>query len=489
MECQLSSLYSSSLVEKINIRVHTLLLYFGGVFFLASNSKSARQGQDKKINKLNTSIVVIPLLALLIKIIVLTNIPSGGWLGSDGISWLQGADGLIKQGYFSDVSVLSYMPSGYPILIWLIAKFSLVNAVWLLSFFQSAFYAYASYYFVKQLSHTRLQPYIFLISLVIAFNPTLSLSTLVVGYESLLSSCMLMIAGIIIMSKRIDCNRKFLFCILGVGAFSALASFIQPRWILTSTIITIVWALMYKSRKVQVAILAGVIGVMAIAPAVTVQRNIQSVGQAVIATILGSNMAHGAGDETSGGYGRTGPTVPCEPIAPKTVVSDSDLVKCVIKWYVTHPVKAVRLFINKGFYFWSPWYGPLGNGTMARNPWLKINPIVNIATSSTEGYTLVTNSVSKVISFVWMLSCISLMFIGFFWLRSMKDIYRHIAYVTIAPIVVSWLVAMGTVGDHRYRIPTMPLSLFLQVMGYFALRHKIKTRSFATTEAKSQDAL
>jgi hypothetical protein len=42
------------------------------------------------------------------------------------------------------------------------------------------------------------------------------------------------------------------------------------------------------------------------------------------------------------------------------------------------------------------------------------------------------------------------------------------------------LVSMGTIGDHRFRIPTMSLSLFLQVMGYFALRHKAKTRSFAT---------
>ncbi|MEI7698005.1 MAG: hypothetical protein WCJ16_07695, partial [Actinomycetes bacterium] len=61
----------------------------------------------------------------------------------------------------------------------------------------------------------------------------------------------------------------------------------------------------------------------------------------------------------------------------------------------------------------------------------------------------------------------------------MKGIYLNIAYIALVPVVISWLVAMGTVGDHRYRIPTMPLSVFLQVMGYFALRHKAKTRSFA----------
>lgn len=228
---------------------------------------------------------------------------------------------------------------------------------------------------------------------------------------------------------------------------------------------------------------------MGIAPALIIQRNIQSVDSAVIATILGSNMSVGAGDETSGGYSHTGPYVPCEPVAPAITASDSELVKCILKWYIGHPLKAIRLFINKGFYFWSPWSGPLGNGTMARNPWLKVDPIVNIAMSSQEGNDLVNKSIGKTISFFWVIGSISLLFIGFFWLRSMKGIYANIAYVTLFPVVISWLVAMGTVGDHRYRIPTMPLSLFLQVIGFFALRHRVRNSSFAIAlepEAKAR---
>lgn len=446
---------------------------------MASKSKLARQHQAKKSNKDNFYLLTIPLLAFVIKLITMVNIPQGGWLGSDGESWLQGADALLRQGYFSDAGVLSSMPAGYPILIWLIAKTSAVHAVWILSFLQSLFYAYASYFFVKQFRDTKLRPYIFLIGLALAFNPTLSLSTLVVGYESLLSSCMLMVTALIIKSRQYSPGREFSIFIIGVGAFSALASFIQPRWILTSIIIAVVWALMYKSHKIQAAILIGVIGVMGIAPAIIIQRNIQSVNKAVIATILGGNMAVGAGDETSGGYPHTGPVVPCEPIAPSTTVSDSEMFRCVIKWYSGHPLKAIRLFINKGFFFWSPWSGPLGEGTMARNPWLKINPLTSIAMGSQQGSDLVNKFVGKTISFFWVIDCIAMMFIGFFWLRSMKGIYANIAYVTLIPVVISWLVAMGTVGDHRYRIPTMPLSLFLQVMGFFALRHRVKTRSFA----------
>lgn len=448
---------------------------------MASKSKAPRQRRPTKYKNEKFYLIAIPLLALIIKLITMANIPNGGWLGSDGESWLLGADGLLKQGYFSDASVLSYMPAGYPILIWPIAKISILHAILLLSIVQSTFYAFASYYFVKQLRDTKLRPYIFLIGFVIAFNPTLSLSTLVVGYESLLSSCMLMIAALITKSRQSVNNRKIVTLILGVGAFSALASFIQPRWILTSIIIAIVWALMYQNRKARIVILVGVISVMSIAPALIIQRNIQSVNKAVIATILGGNMAVGAGDETSGGYPHTGPAVPCEPKPPATSVSDSQMLKCVVKWYAGHPAKGVRLFLNKGFFFWSPWSGPLGEGTMARNPWLKFSPINSIARGSQNGSDLVNKFIGKAVSILWVLGCISLFFIGFFWLRSMRGIYSNIAFVTFIPVVISWLIAMGTVGDHRYRIPTMPLSLFLQVMGYFALRHKAKTGSFALT--------
>ena len=455
---------------------------------MASKSKIARVQQTKKSKKDSIYLVAIPLLAFVIKLITMANTTSGGWLGADGESYLSGSDGLLSQGYFSDKSILSYWPAGYPILIWLLAKISVVNAIWLLSFVQSSFYAFASFYFVKQLRDTKLSSYIFLVSIALAFNPTLSLSSLVVGYESIIASCMMMIVGLIIKSGQSLGNHKFGIAIVGVGGFSALSSFIQPRWVLTSVVIACIWALMCKNRKVQSAILAGVIGIMATAPAILLQRNIQSIGKAVISTNLGITMQIGAGDNATGGYSNTGGTVSCAPIPPATSVSDSDLIKCVVKWYVSHPVKAVRLFINKGFFFWSPWSGPLSSGTMARNPWLKVNPIVDIAEGSLEGNALVTQAVGKIISFAWVMGCISMMFIGFFWLRSMKGIYANIAYLSLAPVGVSWLVSMGTIGDHRFRIPTMTLSVFLQVMGYVALRHKVKTRSFAITLEPSAKA-
>jgi len=446
---------------------------------MASKSKMARQQQEKKSKNVDFYIIAIPVLAFLIKLITMMNTPNGGWLGADGENYFSGVDGLIADGYLSDKSILSYWPAGYPILLWGLAKISITQIIWLISITQSIFYAYASYYFVKLLCDTKLRPYLFLIGIFLAFNPTLSLSSMAVGYESPIAACMLMIVGLIIKSLQSPNDRRLVIRVLGVGGFSALAAFMQPRWILTSIVIAVAWALMYKNRKVQALILVGVIGVMTIAPAILIQRNIASIDKAVISTNLGVTMKLGAGPQTTGGYAHTGPDVPCDPVPPATTVSDNDVVKCVIKWYIANPVKAGKLFVKKGWYYWSPWSGPLGNGTMARNPWLKVNPIMDIARGSQSGNDLVYKSVGKGISFLWVVGGISLFFIGFFWLRSMKGIYANIAWLTGIPVVISWLISMGTIGDHRFRIPTMSLSLFLQVMGYFALRHKAKTRSFA----------
>jgi len=456
---------------------------------MASKSKMARQQQEKKSKNVDFYIIAIPVLAFLIKLITMINTPNGGWLGADGENYFSGVDGLLADGYLSDKSILSYWPAGYPILLWVLAKISITQIIWLISITQSIFYAYASYYFVKQLRETKLRPYLFLIGIFLAFNPTLSLSSMAVGYESPIAACMLMVVGLIIKSLQSPNDRRLVIRVLGVGGFSALATFMQPRWILTSIVIAVAWALMYKNRKVQALILVGVIGIMAIAPAILIQRNVASIDKAVISTNLGVTMKLGAGPQTTGGYAHTGPDVPCDPVPPATTVSDNDVVKCVIKWYAANPVKAGKLFVKKGWYYWTPWSGPLGNGTMARNPWLKVNPIMDIARGSQSGNDLVYKSVGKGISFFWVVGCISLFFIGFFWLRSMKGIYANIAWLTGIPVVISWLISMGTIGDHRFRIPTMSLSVFLQVMGYFALRHKAKTRSFAValeTRAKER---
>ncbi len=445
---------------------------------MASKSKKVKAQQNKKDQRLGYWIIAIPVITFLIKLIVMSNATGGGWLGADGENYLGGVDGILKDGLYSKEHLLGYWPAGYPILIWLMTKISLSHILWVISITQSAFYGYASYYFTRQLRDTKLKPYIFLIAVILAANPTLSLSSLAVGYESPIAACMLMITGLIIKSQLNPVDRRFWIRVAGVGGYFALASFMQPRWVLTTLVVAIIWALFHKNRKTQALILAGVIGIMALAPAALIARNQKAGNGSVISTNLGVTMRLGAGDETDGGYAHKGPDVPCDPVPPATTVTDNDVVKCVIKWYASNPVKSVKLFINKGFFYWSPWSGPIVNGTMARNPWLKIDPLLNIARGSQQGHDLVYGVFGKIVSWAWMLGCISLFFIGFFWLRSHKGIYGTLAWLTFTPVVISWVVGMGTIGDHRFRLPTMSLSLVLQVIGYYALRHRAKTGSF-----------
>ena len=144
---------------------------------MASKSKAAQAQKSKIDKKINFYLIAIPVLAFVIKLITMANIRNaeggfiGGWLGADGENYLSGVDGLLSQGYLSDKSILSYWPAGYPILIWLLTMISLTYVIALISFTQTLFYAYASYYFVKQLRGTKLQPYMFLIGVLLAFNP------------------------------------------------------------------------------------------------------------------------------------------------------------------------------------------------------------------------------------------------------------------------------------------------------------------------------
>ena len=455
---------------------------------MASKSKQVKAQQGKKDARLKYWLIAIPSLAFFIKLIIMSNITpvinyagslqGGGWLGADGENYLNAMGGLLTGGFASTEHLLNYWPAGYPLLLWGLSKISLSHLLWLISLSQSAFYGYSSYYFVNQLKSTKLKPYLFTIALILAANPTLSLSSLAVGYESPIAACMLMITGLIVKSQMNEVDRRFWIRVGAVGFFFALAAFMQPRWILTTLIVAVIWALAHKSRKNQALILVGVLAIMAIAPITLIARNNAAGQGSVISTNLGVTMRIGAGDETQGGYAHTGPDVPCDPVPPATTVTDNDVVKCVIKWYAGHPVKAVKLFINKGFFYWSPWSGPIVNGTMARNPWLKIDPILNIAKGSQQGHDLVYGVFGKFVSWVWMLTCISLFFIGFFWLRSYKGVYSTLAWLAFTPVVASWLVGMGTIGDHRFRLPTMSLSLALQVVGYYALRHRVKTGSF-----------
>jgi hypothetical protein len=162
----------------------------------------------------------------------------------------------------------------------------------------------------------------------------------------------------------------------------------------------------------------------------------------------------GAGDNATGGYMTKGFGVPCN-LSGTESEKDVQSVKCVLSWYFENPNKSLPLFYNKTIYFWSPWInngfaGDVFTGTMSRNPWLKISPLTNIAKNQ-DGAKLIFGSIGKAFSWLWLLGGLALLFYGYFTLWRKNSLERFITLFTI--------------GDHRFRIPIMGMSLFLQAIG------------------------
>ena len=435
-------------------------------------AKKAKQAlQNKKEQKLNRYLIAFPLLAFVIKLITSLNTPGGGWLGADGENYFKGVDGLYAEGLFSKAEILNYWPAGYPILLWLLVLISVSNFLYLISFIQSIFFAYATYFLTKKLSQTSVAWLAFPTSLFISFNPTLSLSTLAVGYEAPVAACFMMALGIVISSKISESKFQVKFGMYA-GAWIAIASFMQPRYLLAGFIIFIIWALSYTSRKQGLSLAAAAIAVTLLSPVALIARNAVAIDKTSISTNLGVTMAIGAGDGTQGGYTRTGPEVPCLPTPPDSVVTDNQLVRCVLKWYISNPTKAIKLAFFKSAFFWSPWSGPLENGTMARNPWLKISPTVNIAKTE-SGVEFLNGPVGKLVSWGWIIGQVAFLFYGYLILRKGDLLVKLIANSALLTVVTSWLISIGTIGDHRFRLPTMSLSLLLQVAGLWHIKKKL----------------
>jgi hypothetical protein len=68
------------------------------------------------------------------------------------------------------------------------------------------------------------------------------------------------------------------------------------------------------------------------------------------------------------------------------------------------------------------------------------------------------------------------LFIGYRSLRKLGENEKFFANIVMVPIVLSWLISIGTIGDHRFRIPTMSMSIFLQVAAFLAIRKKLKEK-------------
>jgi hypothetical protein len=102
---------------------------------------------------------------------------------------------------------------------------------------------------------------------------------------------------------------------------------------------------------------------------------------------------------------------------------------------------------------------------MARNPWVKMSPAINIASNSKAGYDLVIGNVGKLVSWIWLLGGLALLFYGYLILLRKNELEKFIANLAMVVIGTNWLISLITIGDHRFRVPIMGMSIFLQTIG------------------------
>ncbi|MFM8620811.1 MAG: hypothetical protein ACKOCL_02155, partial [Candidatus Nanopelagicaceae bacterium] len=247
----------------------------------------------------------------------------------------------------------------------------------------------------------------------------------------------------------------------------SFASFLQPRYLATAVILLVIWLIKEFGINNSKKYFAVAIAILMLSPLALGFRNSQATGKFFVSNNLGVTMNVGAGPKSSGGYTNKATGVDCPP----DVKTDNQRVICVLKWYVTNPLQTARLSYNKTLYFFSPWSGPLANGTMARNPWLKINPVKQTAKTQ-DGFKMVYGGFGKAISWLWFLASFALMIWGFIWFWKSGSELHQIGLLAGVPVAISWLVALGTIGDHRFRIPTMAFIFILQLAGLRGLSRK-----------------
>ena len=430
---------------------------------MASKSKRASMNPKRGLKK---TFAYWAVAIFIIKLITIFNIQGNAWLGADGENYISAYEALVKDGLFSSETLLHYWPAGYPIFLLILSFFGKSWVFATLTILQSLIYSAVVFNFAYQLSKTKIRNYSLIILLFLLLNPTLSLASLCIGYESLAASGLLLVLGLLIQDLTSGSNKVFQRNILASSLTIGFISFFQPRLLFSGLVGIAVWILVRKPIKSAVLVMILSTTVVAISPALLMFRNQNANGFIAISTNLGTTMNLGAGDEADGSYRPKEPFgVPCSTIEGNAAQQDSHLVRCVISWYLSNPTKSIEVLTNKAVFFWSPWFGPVAVGSMARNPWLKISPLVDIATNSEDGNKLVYGSVGKIISWIWLLASLALLAIGFWRLWRIGGIEKVVGLFALTQIILNWLIAMGTLGDHRQRLPILGLSIFLQAMG------------------------
>jgi len=110
---------------------------------------------------------------------------------------------------------------------------------------------------------------------------------------------------------------------------------------------------------------------------------------------------------------------------------------------------------------------------MAHNPWYKIHPLILLSKNGliTE---LIFSPLGNFVAWLNIIFGVLLIFYGYFVLLKSGGKSRLSAHVAATVIMANWAISLLSIGDHRFRLPIMGMSLFLQAIGFKTLLSKGK---------------
>ena len=439
---------------------------------MVKRQKAIVKRQSKNQKKLLIAVGVITAFKLLLIPNIqqsLVGMSSGAWLGADGESYLEASEVIATEGLFSKSSLLVYFAPGYSIFLSILQLFAGKLLFPLTSFVQTLLYSYAVFFFGQQLLKTKLNKIVFSFGIILLLNPTLSLSSLVIGYESLVASFFLLAMGFLILDLTSKESKLPYSPLLISAVLLGLTVWLSPRMILPGFLILLTW--LYLRNKFKKNLLSSLIVVMIFLSfqGTIIMRNEIATNNFISQSSIGTLAIMGAGPSATGTYTNQDTGIVCDVEGLDATQASNKKLKCAINWYEKNPGQGLLLLWKKSYYLWSPWFGPLAGGTMARNPYLNFHPVkANIQTQPQVDFVLGLPGQS--VSWVFILGGWFLLILGFRTSYRLGGLEKVIGSISLMIILSSWLAVLIVQGDHRYRIPFMPFVLFLQLCGYKALR-------------------
>lgn len=246
--------------------------------------------------------------------------------------------------------------------MWILSVFGQGAMLWLLSIVQTLAWSFAIWLLAREVIRTRIAwaalPFAYLALL----NPTLTLSSLTVGYETLAGATQVLAVALMLQDLRqTEAHSWWRFPLAGAVLGYSIA--LQPRLLIGASALLLVWLIARKpwQQSLALGVVAGLL--MAMFPLGLMVRNQVANGRAVISSNLGVNMMMGVGADSTGTYGSQSKQVNCGTLPKDSIDADNAKVACALNWYIENPGQTLRLAWIKSQHFWSSWWGPYAAGT------------------------------------------------------------------------------------------------------------------------------